>query len=170
MKRLTLALLLGVLVALVLAGCPKKQQPVEEVPPPVTQQEPEPQPEPEPVVEEPAPSLEESQLQTVYYDFDKYNLRSDARRALDANAELLKQFSNVIVRIEGHADERGTNEYNLSLGEKRARSAMDYLAGLGIDPGRMSTISYGEERPAAQGSNENAWAQNRRAEFRIVSQ
>jgi peptidoglycan-associated lipoprotein len=169
MKRLALILAIAAMSLLVIAvGCnppppvppekPKVETPVETKPTePVT-----------PPVEE-KPMISESQFQTVYFDFDKYNLRSDAKAALDANAALLKQFTDVIVRIEGHCDERGTVEYNLSLGEKRARSTMEYLAGLGIDAGRLSIVSYGEERPAVSGSDEGAWAKNRRAEFRIIS-
>lgn len=118
----------------------------------------------------PIPKLVESQLQTVYFDFDKFNLRSDAKAALDANYALLTEFADAMVQIEGHCDERGTTEYNMSLGEKRANAARDYLIGLGIADNRLSTISYGEERPAVQGSTEAAWDKNRRGEFKIVSQ
>lgn len=104
-------------------------------------------------------------LVTIYFDFDKYNLRDDAVRDLRTNYSYLKDNSGVKVQIEGHCDERGTVEYNLALGEKRARAAMDYLASLGISRDRMSVISYGKERPASLGSNEDAWAKNRRAEF-----
>jgi peptidoglycan-associated lipoprotein len=153
---------------MMVAGCGgPKPQPVVEQPKVETPVEKPAEPE-KPIVEE-KPMISESQFQTVYFDFDKYNLRSDAKAALDANAALLKQFTDVIVRIEGHCDERGTVEYNLSLGEKRARSTMEYLAGLGIDAGRLSIVSYGEERPAVSGSDEGAWAKNRRAEFRIIS-
>jgi len=83
---------------------------------------------------------------------------------------VLKDNPNVMVRIEGHCDERGTIEYNLSLGEKRAASAKKYMTDMGIDAGRIQTISYGKERPAVTGSNESAWAKNRRDEFKIISQ
>ena len=99
----------------------------------------------------------------VFFDFDKYNLKDEARATLEAQAAWLQKYPNVTVTIEGHADERGTREYNLALGERRANSAKDYLVFLGIDPGRITTVSYGEERPVALGSNEAAWAQNRRA-------
>lgn len=102
---------------------------------------------------------------TIYFDFDKYNLREDAKSGLKNNYEVLRAKSDVRIQIEGHCDERGTVEYNLALGEKRARSAMDYMVSLGIPRDRMSIISYGKERPAAFGSNEDAWAKNRRAEF-----
>ena len=98
----------------------------------------------------------------VFFDFDKYNLDSNARRTLEKQAAWLKTNANLSVTIEGHADERGTREYNLALGERRANAAKDYLVALGISPGRVKTISYGKERPVALGSNEAAWAQNRR--------
>lgn len=104
-------------------------------------------------------------LKTVYFDFDRYNLRDDARRALEQDAEILKNNPDIKVMVEGHCDERGTNEYNLALGENRANAVRDYLVRLGIDAGRLSTISYGEERPVAMGHDEAAWAQNRRAQF-----
>jgi len=104
-------------------------------------------------------------LKTVYFDFDKYNLRDDARRTLERNAEILKEHPDVSVVIEGNCDERGTNEYNLALGENRANAVRDYLTRIGIDASRLSTISYGEERPVAMGHDEAAWSQNRRAEF-----
>ncbi len=82
---------------------------------------------------------------------------------LQSQAEWLRQYPNVRVTLEGHADERGTRDYNIALGERRANSAKNYLASLGIDASRISTVSYGKERPVALGSNEGAWAQNRRA-------
>lgn len=107
---------------------------------------------------------------TVYFDFDKFALRADAKIALEHNADLFKEFPDAIVRIEGHCDERGTVEYNLSLGEKRAQATMDYLAGLGVNVSRLSIVSYGKERPVDQGKNEDAWGKNRRSEFKIISQ
>jgi peptidoglycan-associated lipoprotein len=99
----------------------------------------------------------------VFFDFDKFNLSSDARSTLEKQAAWLKKHSGLTITIEGHADERGTREYNLALGERRANSTKDYLIALGISPGRLKTLSYGKERPVALGSNEEAWAQNRRA-------
>jgi peptidoglycan-associated lipoprotein len=101
----------------------------------------------------------------IYFDFDRSELRSEAREVLNQKAEAMRQFPDIRVRIEGHADERGTVEYNLALGERRAEAARQYLIDLGIDPDRMTTVSYGEERPAVPESNEAAWAQNRRDEF-----
>ena len=98
----------------------------------------------------------------VFFDFDKYNLKPDARAVLEKQAAWMKQFASVTVSIEGHCDERGTREYNLALGERRANSVKDFLVALGISPSRVKTISYGKERPVALGSDEQAWTQNRR--------
>ena len=89
----------------------------------------------------------------------------EAREELNQKAEVLRQYPDIRVRIEGHCDERGTVEYNLALGERRAEAARSYLIDLGIDPDRLTTVSYGEERPAVEGQNEAAWSQNRRDEF-----
>lgn len=111
----------------------------------------------------------EAVLETAYFDFDKSDLRNDTREVLSKNADImLKNKKDVKVKIEGHCDERGSAEYNLALGERRAKSALQYLLTLGVPAKRLSTISYGKERPAVQGSNEEAWAKNRRAEFVIV--
>ncbi|OHC74648.1 MAG: peptidoglycan-associated lipoprotein [Rhodospirillales bacterium RIFCSPLOWO2_01_FULL_65_14] len=99
----------------------------------------------------------------VFFDFDKFNLKPDARKTLEKQAAWLKANPSVRVTVEGHCDERGTREYNLALGERRANSAKDYLVSLGVNPGRLKTISYGKERPVAMGSNEAAWTQNRRS-------
>ena len=99
----------------------------------------------------------------VFFGYDSSDLDSDALELLQDQVAWLKQNSDVIVTIEGHCDERGTREYNLALGEKRAQAVKNYLIGLGINPDRVSTISYGKERPAVVGSNDGAWAQNRRS-------
>lgn len=117
-----------------------------------------------PVASEPAPA--ELTLATVYFDFDSYNLRSDAQDELRKIATGLKSTAGTKIQIEGHCDERGSNEYNLALGERRARAIMDFLSAEGISGSDLSTISYGEERPAVQGSSEDAWSKNRRGEFR----
>lgn len=107
-------------------------------------------------------------LETVYFDFDKSELRQDSRNVLSRNAEtLLKSKKNAKVKIEGHCDERGSAEYNLALGERRAKSVQQYLMTLGVQPDRLSVISYGKEKPAVQGNDDAAWAKNRRAEFVI---
>lgn len=99
----------------------------------------------------------------VFFDFDKYDLKSEAQEVLKKQAAWLQTHSRVTITVEGHADERGTREYNLALGERRANSVKDYLSALGIARTRVNTISYGKERPVALGHNEAAWAQNRRA-------
>jgi len=104
------------------------------------------------------------------FDFDKYDLRTDARTILDRKASFLNQNSSVRVQIEGHTDDRGTAEYNLALGERRANAAKQYLTTAGISAGRLSTISYGEERPLDPAQNEAAWAKNRRDHFVITGQ
>lgn len=104
-------------------------------------------------------------LQKVYFDFDKYNIRSDAEGTLKGNGDWLQKSKKSAVVIEGHCDERGTAEYNIALGDRRAKSAKNYLTNLGIGADRMSTISYGEEKPVATCNSESCWGQNRRAEF-----
>ena len=99
----------------------------------------------------------------VFFGYDSSDLDSDALELLQDQVAWLKQNSDVSVTIEGHCDERGTREYNLALGEKRAQAVKNYLIGLGINPDRVSTISYGKERPAVVGSNDGAWSQNRRS-------
>ena len=173
-RRLTLltvtALALGIAV-----GCSRRQ-------PPATDDRP--RAEPPPATENPADAdaarraEEEARLareaaygsiqDMIFFDFDRSELRDDARATLQAKAEALRQFPDIRIRIEGHADERGTVEYNLALGERRADAARAYLIDLGIDSDRMTTISYGEERPAVDGHNEAAWSQNRRDEFVII--
>jgi len=108
------------------------------------------------------------QLQRVHFEFDQFSLSAEARDILAANAALLQANGDVKVRVEGHCDERGSDEYNLALGERRAIAARDYLVSLGIAADRISTISYGEEMPLDPASNEGAWAKNRRAEFKAV--
>lgn len=113
--------------------------------------------------------FESSLLKPIFFDFDKYDIRPGDAEILKANSALLKKFPNIKIQIEGHCDERGTNEYNLALGERRANSTKKYLISLGIEEDRISTISYGEERPFDPGHNEEAWAKNRRAHFVITA-
>lgn len=110
------------------------------------------------------------QFQPVLFDFNRSDVREDQIPALQNNATVMRKYQNVNVLIEGHCDERGTDEYNLALGERRAKTAKDYLTGLGIPEARLSTISYGETRPFAEGHDEDAWRQNRRAHFVAVKQ
>ncbi|MFP4392258.1 MAG: peptidoglycan-associated lipoprotein Pal [Desulfohalobiaceae bacterium] len=103
----------------------------------------------------------------IHFAFDSYELRSEAREILREKAELLQDKKELEMVIEGHCDDRGTAEYNLALGERRARAAYEFLVLLGVDADRLSIISYGEERPLEEGSNEEAWSKNRRAEFKV---
>jgi|GEM_PF-987393 len=103
----------------------------------------------------------------IYFDFDRYNIRAEGKSVLNQVADYMIKNRDAKLTVEGHCDERGTLEYNLGLGERRAASAKSYLQNLGVDGGRISTLSYGEERPADPGHNEAAWAKNRRAEFRV---
>lgn len=107
--------------------------------------------------------------QTVYFDYDESAIRTDTEALLRAKVEILRSNPGVMLRMEGHADERGTSEYNIALGNERAEAVIQYLAGFGISADRFNSVSYGEERPAMQGSNEDAWAQNRRVEFVITA-
>ncbi|MAW99348.1 MAG: peptidoglycan-associated lipoprotein [Sphingomonas sp.] len=100
---------------------------------------------------------------TIHFALDAYDIDPEARRILDSQAQWLVKYPNTRITIEGHADERGTREYNLALGDRRATSAANYLIARGVNASRINTISYGKERPIALGSNEAAWAQNRRA-------
>jgi peptidoglycan-associated lipoprotein len=104
----------------------------------------------------------------VYFDYDSFTLTPDAQAALQANAEILKNAPHLRVVVEGHCDERGTDEYNLALGERRARSVVGYLAGIGVGADRLTTVSYGSELPVDPGHNEAAYAKNRRAFLRVV--
>jgi peptidoglycan-associated lipoprotein len=112
---------------------------------------------------------ESAQLKDIQFTFDQYDLTEEARRILTENSTVLVAHANVVIQIEGHCDERGSNEYNLALGEKRAASAKLYLTKLGVQANRLSTISYGEEMPVDSGHNEAAWSKNRRCHFIILS-
>ena len=105
----------------------------------------------------------------VYFDTDGYDIDAEDSAKLQRQAQYFQQYSNVNFTIEGHTDERGTREYNLALGERRANAAKNYLVSLGIPAGRIRTVSYGKERPVAMGSNESAWAQNRRAATVVIN-
>ena len=106
-------------------------------------------------------------LNDIHFDFDKYDIRPGDAKILDANAAWLKSNSGNLVLIEGHCDERGTNEYNLALGERRAKSTMNYLVSQGVQASRITIISYGEERPTCTQHNEECWSKNRRAQFLV---
>lgn len=185
MKRNWIAMLIVPVLALTLWGCPKEEpatpepelevvtEPAEE---PTEVETPEPEP-PQDVTEEELPSdivelnayvREQGFIGDVYFDFDKSDLRTEARERLAQNAEWLREHPELLVTIEGHCDERGTNEYNLALGQRRAESAKGYVVSLGIEDGRLRTISYGEERPVCTESDEACWQRNRRAHFVIT--
>lgn len=108
-------------------------------------------------------------LKDVFFDYDQYDVRADQRDAMSANADWMKKWPTVKIQIEGHCDERGSNKYNMALGDKRANAARDYLVSLGIDAARITTLSYGEERPFVEGQTEAAWSQNRRGHFVVTA-
>ncbi|MBU3076861.1 peptidoglycan-associated lipoprotein Pal [Sphingomonas quercus] len=167
----TPARLLAIAALIAVAGCAKKAPPELPPPPPSPAAEPAPTPPPPPpptAQNGPRPGsraefIAQAGSDRVYFALDSQDLDSDARATLDAQAQWLAKYPNVRATIEGHCDERGTREYNLALGDRRANAAKNYLVGKGIDAGRLSTISYGKERPTALGSDEAAWQQNRRA-------
>jgi peptidoglycan-associated lipoprotein len=108
-------------------------------------------------------------LKPIYFDYDEYTINDNQKNRLNAAAEHLKSNPNLKVQLEGHTDERGTNEYNQGLGDRRANNVKKYLTDLGVPSSRVSTVSYGEERPAESSSNDLSWSKNRRAEFAITS-
>jgi len=117
-------------------------------------------------------SLEEinlaAPLKMIYFDYDQYFIRDDAKPVLEGNAGWLRKFSGAKILVEGHCDERGTEEYNLALGEKRAKGTYDYLVSLGISPERIKIISYGKSQPLDSGHTEMSWQRNRRAQFLVI--
>lgn len=180
--------LLAVLVLVLGAACAKKKPPVARPTPPPPASAPstrppepptpvsEPQPvPPEPITEDPLSSKDideinkNSPFQPVFFAFDSSEVDAAGQQVLNTNAETLKKYGNWVVTIEGHADERGTAEYNLALGERRALAARTYLVSLGIPADRLRTVSYGKEFPFDPGHDESAWAKNRRAHFVVTS-
>jgi peptidoglycan-associated lipoprotein len=178
-----------VLALSLFAGCAKKKPPVarptpppppasdpaarpDAPPTPVTEPRPVP---PEPVVDDPIAGRDigdinkNSPFQPVFFALDRFDVDSAGQQALNANAEILKKYPTWVITIEGHADERGTAEYNLALGERRAMAARTYLLSLGIAADRLRTVSYGKEFPFDPGHDEAAWANNRRAQFVLTS-
>ncbi len=184
----TLAVLVG---SLALLGCPKRPEVVQAAPaaigPGAAAPAPAPAPPPPPVAEapviRPAPPAEApvqpapapaapaaAPLKDVFFDFDKFAIRDDQKAALDTNVAWLKTNSRAKLTIEGHCDERGTPEYNLGLGERRAKAVKEYLVTAGVAADRIVTVSYGEERPFVLGHDEAAWKWNRRGHFVISGQ
>ena len=175
---------LAALAVLVLVGCSCRTEPGTPTPPPVTpvtnNTDFVPPAGPKPIEPDKRDGLDDGtltqlgeeyqrQLNPVFYAFDKYDLTAESRETLTENAKVMRdpKYAQLYVVVEGHCDERGTNEYNLALGDKRARAARDYLLQQGVSGGRMGTISYGEEKPFETGHDEFAWAQNRRAHFTV---
>jgi len=156
--RNTLLTILGIVI---LFGCAKKETVKPEEPAPAPATAPAPAPQEETKTLPPTPIT----LESIYFDFDKSNIREDAKDVLKKNAQIIKENPGIRVRIEGNCDERGTNEYNMGLGERRANAARDYLVNLGIDKNILSTVSYGEEKPVCTDHNESCWSKNRRADF-----
>ena len=187
--RRTSVLLVGLLLVAALGACRHKAPPVTRPapPPPTTATNPPrppapPEPVREPTTVPPEPVAEDaiasaslddlnrnSPLKPVFYDYDSSDLSAEAQKALDENAATLRKYPSWTVTIEGHCDERGTAEYNLALGERRAVAARAYLVALGVSPDRVRTVSYGKEFPFDAGHTETAWAQNRRAHFVITA-
>jgi len=163
-KWILLALILVVPGLLVTVSCQKKV--VDATPAPVVEKQPEAKPAPkvEVVVPPKGPDIMVMQ-EDIYFAFDKSTLTPAAQDNLLRKAEWLRANREATITIEGHCDERGTNEYNLALGDRRAEAAKDFLVDLGIDAARIKTISYGEERPVDPRHNEEAWAKNRRDHF-----
>ena len=125
-------------------------------------------PAPPPTTQKATTVGKEEATKSVYFAFDDYSLSPEAQETLNKLAQYMKGAGSTVVQIEGHCDERGSIEYNLALGERRAQSVKNYLVQMGLDPARLPTISYGEEKPAVAGTGETSWAKNRRAEF-VVS-
>jgi peptidoglycan-associated lipoprotein len=188
-RSASVAVLAGIVVAsLALGACAPKKPPVARPlppPPPPTTQEAPPPPPPAPVAERPVitpPPIAEdpmtsrsvdelnrdSPMRVAYFGYDSAELSAEARAALDANAAILKKYPTWTVTVEGHCDERGTAEYNLALGERRAVAAQSYMVALGIPASRVKIVSYGKEFPFDPGHDDAAWAKNRRAHFVIT--
>ena len=188
-SRRVSAVLVAIVVAAGISACAKKKPPVARPipPPPAAAPDPGgvPPAPPEPVRETPIPpeplasdpltatDIDEinknSPFQPIFYGFDSAEVAGDAQKVLNANAEILRKYPTWVITIEGHSDERGTAEYNLALGERRAVAARTYLVSLGIPADRLKTVSYGKEFPFDPGHDEAAWAKNRRAHFVVTS-
>src|SRR5262245_39327896 len=191
MRQRSITVSVAVMVLVTAAACAKPKPPVARPipPPPAGPNTPTPAPPtrpPEPVVEPTIPAEpivssdplkdrdidyinKNSPFQPVFFALDVDTLDSNAQQALNANAELMKKYASFVVTIEGHADERGTAEYNLALGERRAVASRNFLVSLGISADRLRTVSYGKEFPFDPGHDEGAWSKNRRAHFVVTS-
>jgi peptidoglycan-associated lipoprotein len=181
MKK-TVLVVLALAAATAFTACAKKAPPAAPPPPPVVPEAPPPAPPPPPkpevapVVDEyarlkamSAEDIEKSGLlKEVYFDYDKADIREPDHATLAQNADALKRFDFLRITVEGHCDERGTVEYNLALGERRAKAAHDYLVSLGVPADRLKTVSYGKEVPVCTQSSEDCWQRNRRAHFTVT--
>ena len=181
-KSLLMVWIGALALSMLFVGCPKKKpaptpeveapapEPAEEVtaptPPPVQDKTPDVWSEEIEIVNREA--YEQGLLGDVYFDFDRFELKSEARERLAKNADFMKAHPEFNFRIEGHCDERGTAEYNLALGDRRASTAKEYMVSLGIAPSRIQIVSYGEERPQCTDSNESCWWRNRRDHFQVT--
>lgn len=182
MKKVIILSFVCLLIFAFTVSCKPKAKQAPPPPPPQVKEQPRVEKvEPAPVVKKPelseeeifmAKSLDEinrqQPLKMIYFDYDKYFVREDAKPALEANATWLRKYKTAKILIEGHCDDRGTEDYNLALGDKRAKSAFDYLLSLGIAQDRLKTISYGKSQPLDMGHDEAAWQKNRRAQFTII--
>jgi peptidoglycan-associated lipoprotein len=173
-RAIGLSLALAIGFSLTLSACPKKPEPVEIERPPVEEEEPPPPP-PQRPREDPL-EAERKRLEAlmnkimsddVYFEFDQATLTSSARDILTEVGDILKRESRFTVLTEGHTDERGTESYNLGLGMRRAESVVKFLTNYGVASSRLTKVSHGEEQPKSSGHSEEAWAQNRRAAFRV---
>jgi peptidoglycan-associated lipoprotein len=161
MNHRSIQLALAGLVISLAVGCKKPAPPPPPPPPPPVEPPPPPPPPPPPVQEI------VKNLSRVNFELDSYDLNGSTKSALDANASIMKDNGEIKLQIQGHCDERGTTGYNQALGQRRANAVQKYMISKGIDKSRLKVISFGEERPLAQGSYESAWSENRRAEFKI---
>lgn len=182
MKKVIILSMICFLVFAFTTACKPKAKQAPPPPPPQVKEQPKVEKvEQAPVVKKPelseeelfmAKSLEDinkqQPLKTIYFDYDKYIIREDAKPVLDANSGWLRKYKTARILIEGHCDERGTEDYNLALGAKRATSALDYLVSLGIAPDRLKTLSYGKSQPLDMGHDEAAWQKNRRDQFTVI--
>jgi peptidoglycan-associated lipoprotein len=187
-RRLASVFTLGIVLAIVAAGCHKKvpaPAPAPPAPPPAVTPAPPPPPPPPPPAPAPAPrplteeeifarkSVDqlngERPLDDAYFDLDKSEIREDAKPRLQKDADWLKKWVSVQVQVEGHCDSRGSAEYNLALGTRRASAVKDYLVNLGVPAGRVAAISKGKEAPVCTENNESCWQQNRRGHFVITA-
>jgi peptidoglycan-associated lipoprotein len=175
-----IALVVALAVGVSLAGCKKPEPPKPPEPPPAAPATPPPAPAPPPeaapqkseydTLRETATDLIEKMglLGDIHFEYDKADIRSEDQPILTKNAETLKKFDFLLITIEGHCDERGSVEYNLALGERRAKAAQEYLVSLGVPADRLKTVSLGKEVPLCQESTEECWARNRRAHFGVT--